>query len=121
MQRSYKTLLFAMLLLAFGIGNNCIAQMPSWAWARNATSFGGSMEVKGMGSDAAGNTYTVGYTYGGIQFGNLPRLHSTMFLVKHDPHGNPVWSFGANCRPFRLQPILWAIDMLLSHFAVHFN
>lgn len=90
----------ALVISVFLSGLSCAAQTPSWLWASSATSFGGGMEVKGMGSDAAGNTYTSGYVYERIQFGSLPRLHGTMFLVKHDPQGKPVWSYGADCMPY---------------------
>jgi hypothetical protein len=91
-----------LVISVFISGLNCNAQTPSWVWANKATTFGGSMGVRGVKIDVTGNTYTLGSTNAGIRFGNLQTLPGGMFLVKHNAQGNPVWSFQGNCQPAAL-------------------
>ena len=91
---------FLLILISGNLcGNTCLAQTPAWAWAIKGTSTA-SVTSAAIGTDAAGNTYSTGYTFLDISFGNLPPLPKGMFLVKHSAQGIPVWAVQANCQPY---------------------
>ncbi|MDX5347439.1 MAG: T9SS type A sorting domain-containing protein [Hymenobacteraceae bacterium] len=100
MKPNYK--LYLILVFLFYLSYHASAQAPNWAWAQSANVQVGSAYVTDLESDATGNTYTLGRSSGGIGFGNLPYLPELMYLVKHNPQGNPVWAIQANCYPSAL-------------------
>lgn len=80
--------------LAFILSHFCTAQVPDFAWAKNA---GGSLDDYGDGIavDGAGNSYVTGTIRGTATFGNTAITatgYSDTFIAKYDPSGNVIWA-----------------------------
>src|SRR2546426_794578 len=80
------------LALVFLLSVTVNAQVPSFAWARQA---GGTNYDEGelIAVDAAGNSYVAGtFESTDVTFGEHSPTNGTWFLAKYDTVGNLLWA-----------------------------
>lgn len=92
-----KKFLFALLVLpALTFVLPTYSQAPNWAWAVGVGNGQTTPSVKGMASDAAGNTYLTGFFTDTVRFGSTKLTAASssndIFVAKLDHNGTPLWA-----------------------------
>lgn len=85
------------LLLWAGLSNRALAQVPTWAWARNITAPGTLPYLKFTAVDAQGNTYVVGQFNQTLTLGSFTLTTSSpytyqVYLAKLNASGIWQWA-----------------------------